>query len=91
MFEAEFWVAVAFVIFEEDGIDHRVGPLGGLNGILESLLAAPVHAIGEQDQRFPARLVLHDFVSGEENAVIEQCAGAAPVSTLSSAMPRSRV
>ena len=65
---------------EVDGVDDGVGALGGLDGGGERLLAAAVHAVGEDDDGLASGLLAHQLVAGEEERVVEGGPGAARAS-----------
>ncbi len=67
-------VSVRLLIGEEDGIDERVGALGRLNRGGQGLLAACVHSIREDDERFAALLLRHQFVRRQVDSIIEESA-----------------
>ena len=68
-----------FLVGEEDAVDEGVGALCGFEGLGERFLAAAVDTIGEDDERFAALLLFHEFVGGEVNGVVEKGAGAMAV------------
>src|SRR5580692_3512506 len=70
-------VAVFVFIGKQDGVDHSVGALGGLDGALQRLFAASVIAVGKNNQRLATLLLLHQFVRGEEDGVVKQRAPSA--------------
>ena len=73
-------VAVAFfLVGEEDAVDEAVGALGGFEGFAERFLATVVDAIGEDDERFAALLLFHQFAGGEVNGVVKESAAAVTV------------
>ena len=64
-------VLVGFFAFEVNGVDDRVGALGGLDGFDEGLSAAAVTAVGEDDDGLASGLLAHELVGGEEEGVEE--------------------
>src|SRR5262249_10332081 len=66
-------------------VDQSVGALGGFDRRTQRDPAAEVHPVGEQDNRFPAGLLLHQLVAGEQDGIIEDGAAAASGPTASAA------
>ena len=64
-------------IGKQDAINEGIGALRGGDGFRQSLFAAVVNAIGEYDEGLAAWLLFQQFVGGQENGVVEQCAAPA--------------
>ena len=69
--------AALLLAFEVDGVDGHVGAFGRIDRFVQRLLAAPVHAVGEDHQRLPAVFGLHQLIRGQKNRVVELRAAAA--------------
>src|SRR5208337_2086519 len=78
-------VSIGFFIGKQDAINEGIGALRGRDGFRQSLFAAVVDAIGEDDDGLAAWLLFHQFVGGQEDRVIEQCAATAPAVRTASA------
>src|SRR3984885_12512494 len=77
-------VLVLLFAFEIDGIDDGVGALRGFDGFDQSLSAAAVTTIGEDDDGFAAGLLAHELVGGQKEGVVE-------CGTSSTARPPGRI
>src|SRR5580700_9988116 len=64
--------AVFFVVGKQNRIDDRVGALCGGDSLRQSLFAAVIHAVREDNQRLAALLLAHEFVGRQENRVVKQ-------------------
>ena len=54
-----------------DGVDGDVGAIRGIDGVVEGVFAAAIHAVREDDDCLAAFLVLHQFVAGQKDCVVE--------------------
>ena len=55
-----------------DGINDRAGPLSGVDGGAQRLLAALVDAVGEEHQHLAAVLLARDLIRGQIDRIVEQ-------------------
>jgi hypothetical protein len=79
-------LAALLLAFEVDGINGHAGTVGRVHRVVQRLLAAAVHAVGEDNQRLAAILGLHQLIGSEEDRIVKQRAGpAAATLTLRSA------
>src|ERR1700722_1355427 len=62
----------SFVILEQNRIHDRVRFLRNLNGRRQRLATPVIDAIRQNDQRLPPLLLLHQLVSRQINAVVQQ-------------------
>src|ERR1035441_9834223 len=69
-------VAIGILVGEQDGVNQRVRALRRLDGSGQRQSASSVHAVGENDERLTALLLLHQFVRGKEDGVVERGASA---------------
>jgi hypothetical protein len=74
-----------FLVREENAINQGVGALRGFDGFAERFLAAAVDAVGEDDEGFTALLLFHEFVGGEVDGIVEECAASVTVAVRASA------
>lgn len=66
--------AVAFLIRKKNAVDKGVCALCRFDGFSEGFLAAAVDAVGEDDERFAALLLFHQFIGGEVDGVVQKSA-----------------
>src|SRR5271165_2459022 len=55
-----------------NGVDHRIGALRSLDRAVDRLLASAIDAVGEQHNRLAPLLLLHHFVGGQIDRIVEQ-------------------
>src|SRR5215471_9245775 len=58
-------------VFEEDGVNDGVSPLGGFNRSVQRFFASAVHAVRENHNSFASRLLLHQFIGSKIDGVIK--------------------
>src|SRR5581483_2783645 len=69
--------AKAFIIvLKEDGVNHGISLLCGCDCGFQTLLAASVHTVREDDESFAALLFFHQLIRGQIRRVIKLCAAA---------------
>src|SRR5271165_1560518 len=68
--------AVALLPLVINGVDHRIGALRSLDRAVDRLFASAIDAIGEQHNRLAPLLLLHHFVGGQIDRIVEQCSPA---------------
>ena len=78
-------VAAFLLVSKENAINQGVSPLRRFEGFGERFLAAAVDAVGKDNEGFAAPLLFHQFVGGEVNGIVEECAAAVTVTVRASA------
>ena len=68
---------VGIGVGEQHGIDQGIRLLGGCHRLEQGVLAARIHAIGEQDERFSPLLLGHQLIGGQVDGIVHIRAPAA--------------
>src|SRR5271165_1385277 len=64
--------AVPLLSLVVNDVDHRIGALRSLDRAVDRLFASAIDAIGEQHNRLAPLLLLHHFVGGQIDRIVEQ-------------------
>src|SRR5579863_7831621 len=63
--------AALFFTFEINRKDFHAGPVGRIDGVVQGLFAAAIHAVREDDERLTAVLGRHQFVGREIDGIVK--------------------